>query len=69
MYSIDQLAATESAIASLAAGAQEVEDAFGNRVRRPQLKDLIALKERMEADVAKAARRSGYDKMKFARKQ
>lgn len=64
-FTAAQLAATETAIASLAAGAQEVEDAFGNRVRKPDLDGLIKLKGIMEKDVAKSARTSGFDKFQF----
>lgn len=67
-FTAEQLAATESAIAALSAGAQEVQDAFGNRVRKPELKQLIALKRLMEEDISKTARTSGFDKFKFGTK-
>lgn len=68
-FSQEQLAATETAIAALAAGAQEVEDAFGNRVRKPDLNGLIKLKKLMEEDVRKTNRTSGFDKVKFVPKK
>lgn len=67
-FTAEELSATERAIAALAAGAQEVEDAFGNRVRKPDLDGLIKLKRVMEQDVAKVSRTSGFDKFQFKEK-